>query len=204
MGARAAGRSAQARDHAAEPTDANAEGRRYRLFEAVATFISRIAARPLRAASRRSRTGPIAPTVLLLRHLLRSSHEASLCIVGTYRETELNKSHPLSEVLADLRREGGVTRIALNGLGGDDVRQFIGQWIGRESPQTLTNLVAGNTEGNPFFVSEVLWHLRETGALDNVGDAATAARARQAARRHSRHHQPPPRPVERGVLQPRS
>ena len=41
---------------------------------------------------------------------------ASLCIVGTYRESELGRTHPLAEMLADLRREQAVTRLSLRGL----------------------------------------------------------------------------------------
>ena len=147
------------------PVESNPEGRRYRLFEAVAALVSAIArSRPLLIVLEDLHWAD-RPTLLLLRHLLRSSHEASLCIVATYRETELGRTHPLAEMLAELRREEGVTRIGLRGLEEEHVSQFIGQWIGRESPPDLTRLVSGRTEGNPFFVGEVLRHLSETGAL---------------------------------------
>lgn len=157
-----------------DPVDSNPEGRRYRLFEAVATLVSEIArTRPLLMVLEDLHWAD-RPTVLLLRHLLRSSHEAPLCLVATYRETDLGRTHPLADVLADLRREEGVTHVALHGLGEELVHQFIGHWIGRESPSSLTHLVAGNTEGNPFFLSEVLRHLAETGALAREGTTAAA------------------------------
>jgi hypothetical protein len=39
-----------------------------------------------------------------------------LLIVGTYRDTDLTRTHPLTAALADFRREGGVQRLALHGL----------------------------------------------------------------------------------------
>ena len=151
-----------------EPVESNPEGRRYRLFEAVAALVSAIAARRPLLMVLEDLHWADRPTLLLLRHLLRSSHEARLCLVATYRETELGRTHPLAEVLADLRREDGVTRIGLRGLEEADVSRFLGHWTGGETSASLTRLVASNTEGNPFFICEVLRHLEETGALSRI------------------------------------
>ena len=43
-------------------------------------------------------------TLSLLRHLLRAAKGARLLVVGTYHDTELARTHPLAETLADLRR----------------------------------------------------------------------------------------------------
>jgi predicted ATPase/predicted Ser/Thr protein kinase len=153
-----------------EAVDANPEGRRYRLFEAVAKLVSSIAARRPLLLLLEDLHWADRPTLLLLRHLLRSSHEAPLFIVATYRETELGRAHPLAEMLAELRREEGVTRLALQGLEEEHVSHFITRWVGREPPPALAQLVAANTEGNPFFISEVLRHFAETGALARLGE----------------------------------
>ena len=154
-----------------EPAESHPESRRYRLFEAVATLISGIASRRPLLLVLEDLHWADRPTLLLLRHLLRSSHEAPLCIIATYRENELSRTHPLSEMLAELRREEGVTRIGLSGLEETHVHHFIERWVGREPPASLTHLVANNTEGNPFFISEVLRHLDETNQLSSL-DAA--------------------------------
>jgi serine/threonine protein kinase/tetratricopeptide (TPR) repeat protein len=149
------------------PVESNPEGRRYRLFEAVANLLCLI-----------SRTRPLLvvlddihwadrPTLLMLRHLLRSSQRATMCLVATYRETELDRTHPLSEMLAEFRREEATTRVALSGLTSEQVKQFIHVWTGHELPR-LTQLVFRNTEGNPFFIGEVLRHLSETGTLEQL------------------------------------
>lgn len=112
------------------------------------------------------------PTLLLLRHLLRHGEGLSLLVIGTYRDTDLDRSHPLSEALADLRREKAVRRVALRGLAVEEVRAFLQAAAGHdldEPGQDLARALHAETEGNPFFIEEVLAHLIETGVLF-VGD----------------------------------
>ena len=47
------------------------------------------------------------PSLLLLRHLLRSVTPIRVLVFATYRDTDLDRSHPLADVLGDLRRESG-------------------------------------------------------------------------------------------------
>jgi hypothetical protein len=48
-----------------------------------------------------------------------------LLVLGTYRDTDLDRAHPLAEVLADLRREATVARVALSGLDVSGVRELL-------------------------------------------------------------------------------
>src|SRR5260370_36043847 len=64
------------------------------------------------------------PTLLLLRHLLRSGDGTLLQIVGTYRSTDLGRSHALAAVLADLHRDGPTERLTLAGLGADELSGY--------------------------------------------------------------------------------
>ena len=88
--------------------------------------------------------------------------------MGTYRDTDLVRTHPFAETLADLRREMEVERISLSGLDEDGIAAFIaaasGQTIG-EAELALVHALHAETEGNPFFVGQVLRHLVETGAV---------------------------------------
>ena len=65
------------------------------------------------------------PTLLMLRHLVRATQDAPVLMVGTYRDTDLDRRHPLAEVLADLRRDKDVERIALHGLDEGEVTAFV-------------------------------------------------------------------------------
>jgi class 3 adenylate cyclase/tetratricopeptide (TPR) repeat protein len=107
-------------------------------------------------------------TLLFLRHLIRATTDVPLLVVGTYRDTDLNRNHPLAGILADLRRERNVERLALSGLDGSEVRALVGAVAGHELDDELGRLVDrihDETEGNPFFVGEILTHLVESGAV---------------------------------------
>ena len=61
-------------------------------------------------------------SVALLKHVAGAVGAAARCrSIVTYRDTDLGKDHPLTGLLADLRRLDGVERIALSGLGVDEV-----------------------------------------------------------------------------------
>ena len=149
----------------AAPGSATPEGRRYHLFEAATQLLT--------AASH---SGPILLVVddlhwadrgslLFLRHMIRSTRQAAICIVITHRNDVPEWSAEFRDLVESLRREHTPTRIGLRRLSDDDVRNIIEEWIGRESPPSLTRLVARHTEGNPLFVVEMLKHLDEVGAL---------------------------------------
>jgi tetratricopeptide (TPR) repeat protein len=92
----------------------------------------------------------------------------SLLVVGTYRDTDLHRGHPLSSVLADLRRERSVERLDLPGLDGGEVAELMAASAGHEldeSGLSLADAIHDETGGNPFFVGEVLVHLAESGAI---------------------------------------
>jgi hypothetical protein len=52
----------------------------------------------------------------LLVHVVRQVHGARVLVVGTYREAEVGRGHPLEAVLADLVRERLVAEISVRGL----------------------------------------------------------------------------------------
>jgi class 3 adenylate cyclase len=110
-------------------------------------------------------------TLLVLLHALKCASAdpaARLLIVGTYRDTEVDRVHPLSAVLADLRRLPEVDRLSLSGLSRDEVVSFAEAAAGHEldaDGHELAHLVFAETAGNPFFMGEVFRHLVETGQL---------------------------------------
>ncbi len=144
------------------------ESDRFAIFEAVAALLA--------AASQ---AGPVVlvvddlhwatnATLLLLRHLVRSATPAALLVVGTYRQTEVGADHPLTAILADLRREQSVERIALGGLDEDAVAAYVDVATEPSEDGTQSGFaraIHAHTAGNPFFVGELLRHLAETGAV---------------------------------------
>lgn len=102
-------------------------------------------------------------TLQLIRHLLRSPEPGPVVIIATYRDTELGRTHPLSALLADLRRDKPPPRIDLQGLGEADVGELVASWSEGKAPEALAQTVHSETEGNPFFVEEVLRELADAG-----------------------------------------
>jgi tetratricopeptide (TPR) repeat protein len=152
----------------AEPLHADPETERYRLFEAVDGFLDGAAASVPVVLLLDDLHWAAKPTLLMLRHLVRAGNEASLLVLGTYRDTELDRRHPLAEMLADLRRDETVERMALRGLDEGEVTAFVEAAATQPlSPEVaeLAHAVYAETEGNPFFVGQVLRHLVESGAV---------------------------------------
>src|SRR5204863_4681377 len=102
-------------------------------------------------------------SLLLLRHMARSVVEAPLLILGTYRETEVPEEHPLAAALAELRRARALMTVSLGGLDTDHVAVLI-QERGAQLAEGVVHAVARRTEGNPFFVEEVVRNI--DGGLD--------------------------------------
>jgi len=110
-------------------------------------------------------------TLGALMHLVRSERLSRILLVGTYRDTELDPTHPLTAALADLRREEGVERLAIRGLDAAGVEAFVQAARGGvldDGGRELAELVSEQTRGNPFFVGQVLRHLAESGAVQHV------------------------------------
>jgi DNA-binding winged helix-turn-helix (wHTH) protein/tetratricopeptide (TPR) repeat protein len=151
------------------------DAQRYRLFETVAAMLGVASrARPLLLVFDDLHWADRA-TLLLLRHVMRSSNAASLAIVATYRESELGRTHPLADMLIKLRHEGSVIRLPLHGLDVAHVRGLVDTIAGPDVPSQLAQMVTDSTDGNPFFATEMLRHLKETGAIARLAGSVGSA-----------------------------
>lgn len=104
-------------------------------------------------------------TLWLLGHLLRQLREERVLILGAYRETELDRAHPLAKSLVDWNRERLVTRLALKRFDASETSAQLGALLGENVSGDFTDAVFRETEGNPFFVEEVLKALIEKGSV---------------------------------------
>src|SRR4029077_20110602 len=96
------------------------------------------------------------PSLLLLEFLTRQVGAARLLVVGTYRDVEVGRQHPLSQTLAELSRERRSQRVLLRGLTEGDVARYISLTAGSAPPPEFVHAIQQETEGNPFFVAEVV------------------------------------------------
>jgi predicted ATPase len=96
-----------------------------------------------------------------------------LLVLGTYRDTELGPNHALAGVMAAVRRLPGVAQLAMARLSVAEVGELLAQAAGQELDEDgrrLAERLHAETEGNPFFVGEVLRQLVETGTVRRHAD----------------------------------
>jgi DNA-binding CsgD family transcriptional regulator len=128
-------------------------------------------------------------TLDLLVHLARHVTGTPLLVVGTYRDVEVDRLHPLSSALAELHRVSQFERVHLGELSVDEVQRLLATSSHRATSSPLADLVYRRSGGNPLFVRELLRfllseHLLEErdGALRRVGDESLTGRMPEGLR----------------------
>jgi DNA-binding CsgD family transcriptional regulator len=153
------------------PEPLGAEEERLRLFDAV---------RQLLLASTRDEVIVLVlddlhwadrDSLLLLRHLARFAGRARLLVLGAYRNAELDmeRRHPLADLLAVLQRETGCELIAVQPLSFEEVAEYLAEAAGQPLPRALARAIYDEASGNPFYVREVFRHLVEEGKVYHRG-----------------------------------
>jgi hypothetical protein len=144
------------------------EANRFRLFDSITTFlINATQSQPLVLILDDLHWAD-QPSLLLLQFLARYVADRRLLVVGCYRDVELSRQHPLSEALGHLSREPVFRRVPLRGLDLEDTEPFIQAIAGIRPSQGLAGTIHEHTEGNPFFMIEVVRLLSEQGALTGL------------------------------------
>jgi len=158
------------------PQVAEAETERYLLFEAVTGLLSEASQHQPIVLILDDLHWAGAPELLLLKHILKSTMPLRLLTIGTYRDTDLTRTHPLTAALADFRRASGVERLALHGLDEAAVVGLVTAAAGHDLTEpgiALARALHNETEGSPFFIGEILRHLSESGAIFQEGERWT-------------------------------
>jgi tetratricopeptide (TPR) repeat protein len=142
------------------------EEEKYRLLQAVSDFLGTAAtAQPLLMVLEDLQSADRG-TLEMLEHVARNLGDKRLLLVGTYRDIEVDRTHPLSTALAELRRLPAFSRVLLRGLNADEVRRMLSAIAGQDVPWGLAEAVHRQTEGNPLFVQEVVRYLAEEGIIE--------------------------------------
>jgi len=150
------------------PTATDADTERYLLFGAVVDLLAAVAQHQPVILVLDDLQWADKGSLLLLRHLIATEAPMRVLVLGTYRDSGLSYSHALLDTLGALHQHRGVTRIELTGLDDTGVVSLMESAAGHaldDSGVQLAHAVQRETDGNPFFVSEVLRHLSETGAI---------------------------------------
>ncbi|MFB9839607.1 ATP-binding protein, partial [Actinoallomurus acaciae] len=92
----------------------------------------------------------------LLAMLGGNLRHAGLVIIGTYRSDEVPRDHPLHNIALEMERSGRAERIELTGLSVEEVTAQVTGILGTEPATRQTRSLFDRSEGNPFFVEELL------------------------------------------------
>jgi len=145
---------------------------RYRLFDAVTEWLRAASvARPLLLVVDDIHWADAA-TLMLLRHVVRATVDHGFAIITTHRDTEIDRAHPLTNLLADLLSTShGITSFHVSGLDEPGVMELFEHASGErmdEQRRRLAQAIHLETAGNPFFVTEAVRSLTESGSLKTI------------------------------------
>jgi hypothetical protein len=141
------------------------EAAQFRLFDAVASFLKNAAATAPLLVVLDDLHWADKPTLLLLQHVAREIGRSRLLVLGTYRDVEVGRAHPLAAALADMQRDALFQRVLLRGLSREEVEAYIRASVGLDPARELLAAIYQETEGSPFFLAEVVALMVQEGTL---------------------------------------
>jgi len=154
------------------PASLEPDQARFRLFDSFATFFKSAAQTQPMMLVLEDLHWADKPSLLLLEFLARQMADSRMLVLGTYRDAEVTRDHLLSETLAQLHRGPGFLSTVLGGLDSADVAPFLQAASGRIASQESVDAIHAHTEGNPFFIEEVIRLLGERGELEELSGTA--------------------------------
>lgn len=95
-------------------------------------------------------------------------------LLGAYRDTEVDATHILTRALEGMRAAGVLQEMVLGPLDREQVLTLVSDALKRttSSIRPLAEFIFETTQGNPFFVREMLTAFHETGRLRRDSDGA--------------------------------
>jgi ABC-type transport system substrate-binding protein len=146
----------------AEPR--KAEDRTY-IYELLARTITRLAAgKPLLLVFENLHGAEM--SLEALRYVVRRLGPTPTLIAGTYRQTEVDKRHPLVQMLEGFRDDPRFASITLGPFSPSEHRLFVESVVGsKRLTESLAKRLYEATEANPFFTKELVRSLVESGGI---------------------------------------
>jgi DNA-binding CsgD family transcriptional regulator/tetratricopeptide (TPR) repeat protein len=87
---------------------------------------------------------------------LATTEDLPLVLVGTYRPEDFDRRHPLARMLTALERQRSITHLWIGRLDGEELSRMLEAVLGRAVPHGTVDVLHRRTQGNPFFVEELI------------------------------------------------
>ena len=169
------------RDVAASTGASDPETARFRLFQALTAAMRRVAAgRPMLVILDDLHWADL-PSLRMLEFLVYELPDVPILIVGTLREIEVRRAPDVALVVDRLERHG--RRLALAGLATEEVLRFVEAAAAQSVPEALAQRLRRETEGNPFFLDEIVREFRRAGTWSASSPLPMSQGVRSAIRR---------------------
>nr|WP_269204538.1 BTAD domain-containing putative transcriptional regulator [Motilibacter deserti] len=142
---------------------------RVRVYDAVTAFLTALGRdRPLLVVLEDLHWGD-AGSRQLVEYLAANLRDTRVAVLVTVRLPN-DAQDPLSSgMLAELARRPGTVRLDLEGLGASDVEEYVSAAAGTAVAPGVAAAIRGRTDGNPFYIAELVRALAADGSLDSPG-----------------------------------
>ena len=144
---------------------------RIQVFELMARTLTRIAAgKPLVLILENLHGAEV--SIEALEYIVRRLRSTPTLIVGSYRQTETDKRHPLTRMLESFADDPRFVTLTLGPFSPSEHRSLVESLVGAERvSDALAQRLRDATEGNPFFTKELVRSLVESGGIarDDTG-----------------------------------
>ena len=104
----------------------------------------------------------------LIQRLATASESQALLIIGAYRDNEVDAAHPLISATEQMQQQGAIIhRIELQPLKLEHINELIADTLHCSETKSLplAELIAQKTQGNPFFINQLLKSLYDSSLL---------------------------------------
>jgi DNA-binding CsgD family transcriptional regulator len=147
------------------PPDLPPEQARFRLFDSVTTFLKNASQNQPLLLVLDDLHWADRPSLLMLEFAAQEVEDSRLVVLGTYRDVEVSRGHPLSQTLAQLARQRSFQRIHLGSLERESIDRLMVNLSGAAPSDEITQAIYEHTEGNPFFITEIARYLAHENEL---------------------------------------
>lgn len=152
-----------------DPTSAQ-----FSLFSAVADLLSAMSHESPKLIVLEDLNWADAQTLQLLEFFTDRIGTTRLLLLGTYRDVEVSRKHPLAATLGELVRSRAFRRLSLKRFSESQVQMYLNASLG-SSIGGVSQQVFDQTDGNPFFLKETVQQLNENPKRSNVAESIRQA-----------------------------
>ncbi|NQW18023.1 MAG: AAA family ATPase [Chloroflexi bacterium] len=108
------------------------------------------------------------PSLAVLEFMASELADSQILVIGTYRDDEVTRRHPLSSTLGELTRLVQPTRLHLKGFTRAEVSRYLEGTSSFVPRRNLASTLHEQTNGNPLFLGEIIRLLDDSREVDQA------------------------------------